>query len=42
MATTEENKRGWRYYVGLFLFVLAMMLPLLGLIFVPLLGWVKD
>ncbi len=34
----SENKRGWRYYVGLLLFVIAIILPALALIFVPLLG----
>ena len=33
-----ETKRGWRYYIGLFLFVLAMILPILGLLIVPSLG----
>ena len=35
--STSEKKGGWRYYVGLFLFVLAMILPILGLVIVPLL-----
>jgi small neutral amino acid transporter SnatA (MarC family) len=44
MATIEapsqqlEGKRGWRYYVGLLLFVLHLILPVLALIFVPMLG----
>ncbi len=33
-----ESKKSWRYYVGLFLFVLSFTLPLLALIIVPLLG----
>ena len=33
-----DTKRDWRYYIGLFLFVLALILPLLGLAIVPLLG----
>lgn len=34
----SETKRGWRYYVGLILFVLSLILPLLALVIVPLLG----
>lgn len=33
-----EGKRDWRYYTGLILFVLHLILPVLALIFVPLLG----
>ena len=33
-----ETKRDWRYYVGLFMFVLSLILPLLALVIVPLLG----
>lgn len=33
-----ETKRDWRYYVGLILLVLSLILPLLALIFVPMLG----
>ena len=33
-----EVKKDWRYYVGLILFVLSLILPLLALIIVPLLG----
>jgi hypothetical protein len=33
-----EGKRDWRYYVGLILFVLHLLLPVLALIFVPMLG----
>jgi len=35
---TSQTKGGWRYYVGLILFVIHLILPLLALIFVPLLG----
>ena len=42
MTTTNgqppETKRDWRYYLGLILFVLSLILPILALIFVPLLG----
>jgi len=44
MAATEtlnqqsESKRGWRYYVGLILFILHLILPILAFIFVPMLG----
>lgn len=31
-------KKDWRYYIGLILFVLSLILPLLALIFVPMLG----
>lgn len=42
-ATGEANqqasaRRGWRYYLGLILFVLHLILPVLALIIVPLLG----
>ena len=38
-ANQQPNtKRGWRYYAGLFLFVLSLILPLLALVIVPLLG----
>lgn len=42
-ATTEadgppEAKRDWRYYLGLILFVLSLILPLLALVIMPLLG----
>ena len=33
-----ETKRGWRFYTGLVLFVLGMILPILGLVIVPTLG----
>ena len=33
-----QAKRGWRYYTGLILFVLSLILPLLALVIVPLLG----
>ena len=32
------GKRDWRYYLGLFLFVLSLILPLLALVIVPTLG----
>ena len=34
----SEAKRDWHYYVGLILFVLSLILPLLALVIVPLLG----
>jgi hypothetical protein len=34
----SETRRGWRYYLGLILFVLSLVLPLLALVIVPLLG----
>ena len=34
----SETRRGWRYYLGLILFVLSLILPLLALVIVPLLG----
>ncbi len=37
-AAQSEGKRGWRYYVGLLLFILHLILPILALIFVPMLG----
>ena len=37
-AQTLEIKKDWRYYVGLILLVLSLILPLLALIFVPMLG----
>ena len=37
-----EIKKDWRYYVGLILFVLSLILPLLALIIVPLLGVSPD
>jgi hypothetical protein len=33
-----ETKKDWRYHLGLILFVLSLILPLLALVFVPLLG----
>jgi hypothetical protein len=33
-----ETNRDWRYYLGLVLFVLSLILPLLALVIVPLLG----
>ena len=41
--SSEENQepdtnRDWRYYLGLILFVLSLILPLLALVIVPLLG----
>ena len=33
-----ETQRDWRYYVGLILFVLSLILPILALIIVPMLG----
>lgn len=33
-----ETKRDWRYYVGLILLVLSLILPLLAFIIVPMLG----
>ena len=36
--TLTGEKRDWRYYLGLLLFVLSLILPLLALIFVPMLG----
>jgi hypothetical protein len=34
----SESRGGWRYYLGLILFVLSLILPLLALVIVPLLG----
>ena len=34
----SETRRGWRYYLGLILFILSLILPLLALVIVPLLG----
>ena len=34
----SETRRDWRYYLGLFLFVLSLILPILTFIIVPLLG----
>jgi hypothetical protein len=34
----SETRRDWRYYLGLILFVLSLILPLLALVVVPLLG----
>ena len=33
-----DTQKDWRYYLGLILFVLSLILPLLALVFVPLLG----
>ena len=33
-----ESKKDWRYYLGLTFFILQLILPLLALIFVPMLG----
>jgi len=40
MTTNEQpsSQRNWRFYVGLILFILHLVLPILALIFVPLLG----
>ena len=45
MTTTNQTEQkaapergGWRYYLGLLLFVIHIILPLLALIFVPMLG----
>jgi hypothetical protein len=33
-----NTKRGWRYFTGLILFVLHLLLPVLALVFAPMLG----
>jgi len=43
MSSENETKKpeiikDWRYYLGLFLFILHLILPILALIFVPMLG----
>ena len=37
-SNQPNPKRDWRYNLGLFLFVLALILPFMGLLIVPLLG----
>ena len=34
----SETRKDWRYYLGLILFVLSLILPLLALVIVPMLG----
>ena len=36
--TESQPKKNWRYYLGLTLFIVHLILPLLALIFVPMLG----
>jgi hypothetical protein len=37
-AKQPDTQRDWRYYLGLVLFVLSLILPFLALVIVPLLG----
>lgn len=38
ISQQPDTQKDWRYYLGLVLFVLSLILPLLALVIVPLLG----